>query len=224
MQNFKKITMAFVLTVMIWSVKAQDKTTQDWKNDRKVAILFGLSQPLLVSGFNIEGNIIFKRFIFDYSHGVSLDFGKDMVTDELKNQGVVVHIPWTTGFGLGYRFTEWLNLRVEPKWHKFEYYYAGDAQNDATQITKNTTFSLGLGLYGFFQPFKKKDNFLKGIIVAPSIRFWPTVSSSFAQDKFTYENTTTEETETIKTLDPGIGFTPLVINISVGYTFDFRKK
>jgi len=113
---------------------------------------------------------------------------------------------------------------VEPKWHRFEFYYEGDVQNKNTLITSYNTFSLGLGVYGSYQPFKKKDNFMKNILIAPSIRFWPTVSSTLKGDKFTYLNTKTGKTEQIKTLDPGIGFTPLVVNISIGYSFQFKKR
>src|SRR5450432_3031560 len=76
---------------------------QDWKSDKKINVLFGLSQPLLAHGFNIEGNYIHNRFIFDYSHGVSLDFKDNTVSADLKKQGLAVHMPWTTGFGIGYR-------------------------------------------------------------------------------------------------------------------------
>lgn len=31
-------------------------SAQEWKTDKKVNIVFGLTQPLLVKGFNIEGN------------------------------------------------------------------------------------------------------------------------------------------------------------------------
>ncbi len=116
------------------------------------------------------------------------------------------------------------NLRVEPKWHRFEYYYEGDAQNRRNQITAYNIFSFGLGLYGFYQPFKRKNNFLKGILIAPSIRFWPTVSSTLKGDSFSYLNRNTGKTEEIKTLAPGIGFTPLVFYVSIGYSFQFNKK
>ena len=158
---------------------------QQWKKDKKVAVLFGLSQALVVRGFNVEFNYIHNRLIFDYSHGASLDFDKNLVTNELKAQGVVVHMPFSTGIGIGYRFTEWLNLRVEPKWHRFEFYYDGEDQRKSNLIVSDkNNFSVGLGLYTFFQPFKKKDHFLKGLTIAPSIRFWPTVSSSFDDNRF----------------------------------------
>lgn len=218
------ITTVLALGLTLQLATAQITPGIDWKKDRKVSVLFGLNQPLVLSGFNMEGNLIYNRFIFDYSHGTSLDFGSNTVSDELKRQGVVVHMPWTTGFGVGYRIREWVNLRVEPKWHRFEYRYDGDAENQSTQITANNTFSLGLGLYFMYQPFKKQDSFLRGLTLAPSVRYWPTVSSSFTDDKFSYRNRNTGNTEEIKTQDPGIKFTPLVVNLSVGYTFDLRKK
>jgi len=195
---------------------------QDWKTDRKFNLVFGLTQPLLVKGFNIEGNYIHDRLIFDYSHGVSLDFSGNSVTAALKRQQVAVHMPYTTGFGAGYRFTSWLNLRVEPKWHRFEVYYAGETQNRQNEITAFNTFSLGLGLYGHFQPFRNHASFLKGLMVAPSIRFWPTASSTL-KGAHVYSNKHTFNDEEITTLDPGIGFTPIVFNISIGYSFDLRK-
>ncbi len=210
------IVAAFLATVTLQA--------QDWKTEKKVNIVFGLTQPLLVSGFNIEGNYIHNRFIFDYSHGVSLDFSGSSATPDLKRQGVAVHMPWTTGFGVGYRLKEWLNVRFEPKWHRFEFYYDGETQTQANQITSFNIVSLGVGLYGHYQPFKNQTSFLKGIMIAPSIRFWPTVSSTLKEDLFTYSNKVTKAKEEIKTLGSGIGFTPFVFNISVGYSFGLKKK
>jgi len=197
---------------------------QDWKKDKKINILFGLSQPLLVKGFNIEGNYIHNRLIFDYSHGVSLDFSGNSVTEDLKRQNVAVHMPWTTGFGIGYRLKEWINVRIEPKWHRFEFYYNSENQNSANEITSYNTMSLGIGLYGHFQPFKNKNSFIKGIMIAPSIRYWPTIASSLKEDNYNYLNKFTNKYEQITTLDPGIGFTPFVFNVSIGYSFDLNTK
>lgn len=218
-QNIFRTTFIIALTVLTFQLQAQE-----WKNDKKVNLLFGLTQPLFVDGFNIEGNYIHNRLIFDYSHGVSLDFSQSSLTPELRNQGVTVHMPWTTGFGVGYRFNEWLNLRVEPKWHRFEFYYDDEPQTSENEITSYNTFSLGLGLYANFRPFKNKASFIKGIMVAPSIRFWPTVSSTLDGDSFAYNNKNTLATETIETLDSGLGFTPIIFNISIGYSFDLKKN
>ncbi len=215
------ILLAFISFAFATVSNAQNSS---WKQDRKFAVLFGLTQPLVVSGFNIEVNYIHNRLIFDYSHGASLDFSGNLLPDYLQNQGVVVHMPFSTGFGVGYRFTEWLNLRVEPKWHRFEFYYEGEDQSKGNQIAVDANnFSVGLGLYGFFQPFKNKENALKGITIAPSIRFWPTVASSFDNDVFQYENTRTGQTEELKSLASGVGFSPLIINVSIGYTFNLKK-
>lgn len=84
--------------------------------------------------------------------------------------------------------------------------------------------SLGIGIYGHYQPFKNKTSFLKGIMIAPSVRFWPTISSTLKDDKFKYLNKNTRKNEEIKTLNPGIGFSPFVFNISIGYSFGLKKK
>lgn len=214
------LTSCLLFTIAVSSV-AQ---TSDWKTDKKAALLFGLTQPLAASGFNIEANYIYNRFIIDYSHGVSLDFSDDLVTDELREQGIAVHIPWTTGFGVGYRLKEWVNVRVEPKWHRFEFYYDGDEQNEINRVVSYNTFSLGIGVYGFVQPFKNAAGFAKGITIAPSVRFWPTVNSTLKNESFTYTNRNTGGLEKIEVLDPGIGFTPFVFNVSIGYTFDLKRK
>jgi hypothetical protein len=223
MTQLKKHSLYAAILVALFTTDL-NTYAQDWQQEKRINILFGLAQPVLASGFNIEGNYIHNRFIFDYSHGASLDFSGNIVTNDLKRQGLAVHEPWTTGFGVGYRLKEWINVRVEPKWHRFEFYYDGEPQNKSTQITSYNTFSLGLGVYGSYQPFKKKNNFLKDFLIAPSIRFWPTVSSSLRDDKFTYLNKKTNAFEEIKTLDPGTGFTPFVFNISVGYSYQFKKK
>ena len=212
---------SLLLFAMYSQSNAQDSKT-DWKHETRVAVLFGMSQPLLARGFNIEGNFIYKRWIVDYSHGASLDFKGNTLTSELKDQQLAVHLPYTTGFGVGYRFTKWLNVRVEPKWHRFEFYYAGEPQNAASRITNYNTFSLGLGVYGFFRPFEKQNNFLSGITLAPSVRFWPNVSTSLEGDEFSYSNKLTGQQAKIKELGPGIGFSPLIINVSVGYSIKLR--
>lgn len=193
---------------------------QDWTEDRKINAVFGLTQPVFAKGFNIEGNYIHNQWIFDYSHGVSLDLSGPTTTEALRNQGVAVHMPYTTGFGIGYRLAEWINVRVEPKWHRFEFYYDGDEQTSSSQIASYNTFTLGLGLYGHYQPFKDATSFLKGLMIAPSVRFWPTISSTLEGDRFTYLNRNTGTNEELSTLDPGFGFTPVIINVSVGYCFD----
>lgn len=213
---------AFILIFSI--LLAIHSKAQDWKTEKKVNVVFGLIQPVFAQGFNIEGNYITNRLIFDYSHGASLDLSATTVTEDLRRQGVAVHIPYTTGFGIGYRLKEWVNIRMEPKWHRFEFYYEGENQTGSSQIISYNTMSLGIGVYGHYQPFKNKTSFLKGIMIAPSVRFWPTITSTLEDDSFIYFNKNTSLNETIKTLDVGPGFKPFIYNISIGYSFGLKRN
>jgi hypothetical protein len=208
----KRIALLIVVTAIAMEVSAQ-------KEDHEVAVLFGLTQPLVLSGFNIEGNYFTRKMSFDYSHGVSLEYRGNIITGDMKTQHLVAHLPYSTGFGIGYRFTSWLNLRMEPKWHRFEIYYEGDDQALATRIIAYNTFTLGLGLYGKWHPFKQKHNFFSGIIIAPSVRWWPTVASTLSDEGYSYFNKITNQNEVHKTMSVGLGNTPWLANISIGYRF-----
>jgi hypothetical protein len=61
-------------------------------------------------------------------------------------------------------------------------------------------------------------------MVATSIGFWPTVSSSLIGDSFTYNNKNTGALETIEVRGPDAGCTPFVFNASIGYTFDVKRN
>jgi hypothetical protein len=187
--------------------------------ERQINVLFGIGQ-IASGGFNIEGNYAPARLIFDYSHGVNLTTTNAQLEDGAdKEQGLAVHIPWTTGFGVGYRFNNWLNLRVEPKWHKYEIYYDGEDFNTTNQIVDYTTFTLGLGLYANLKPFKNQTNFLKGIMVVPNARWWPNVATSLPDNKHSYFNTQTGQIATHEARNIGIANTPYFVNISIGYSF-----
>ena len=213
-----------VLFTVLLIMSALNTSAQDWRNEKRLNLLFGLSQPIVAHGFNIEINYIHDRFIFDFSQGVDLTFTGATLPASLQQQEVEVHMPWTTGFGIGYRFTDWINLRVEPKWHRFEFNYQNARQLTSNEITSYNTFTLGLGLYGCYLPFKKKTNSLKGIMISPSVRYWPTLNSTLAGNSFYYFNTSTESTQQIKKYGPGIKLSPWVVNISIGYSFEFKKK
>lgn len=211
----KKSILIFSVVLCSSSVYSQRKANPS----DEFALLFGLNQPLLLSGFNVEVNYFTKRLVFDYSHGISLDLTGNFVTQEMQEQRLVAHLPYSTGFGIGYRLSRFFNLRVEPKWHKFEIYYDGEAQTSSNLIQAYNTFTLGLGLYGKWMPFEKKQGLIRNIVVAPSVRFWPNVSTSLTNDEFSYQNKFSGETETQKALNIGAGNTPWVVNVSVGYRF-----
>jgi hypothetical protein len=223
MKNKLNISIKSMLIIVMSSIALQSNA-QDWKSEKKVNVVFGLTQPIFAKGFNIEGNYIHKRLIFGYSHGASLDLAGTTVTPEMREQGLAVHLPYTTGFGIGYRLKEWVNVRIEPKWHRFEFYYDDETQNNSNQITAYNTMTIGIGVYGHYQPFKNKTSFLKGIMISPSIRFWPTISSTLEGNSYNYLNKNTGKSEEIKTLDVGPGFTPFIYNISIGYSFGLKKK
>jgi hypothetical protein len=212
MNIIKTAGLLLLLSISITTIHAQ-------KKDREAAILFGLSQPLVLGGFNFEANYFTKKLSFDYSHGISLNYTGDLIKGAVKQQHLVAHLPYSVGVGIGYRFTSWLNLRLEPKWHRFEIFYEGENQTLANRVTAYNTFTLGLGLYGKWHPFKNQNNFLKGIMVAPSVRWWPNVSSSLSNDSYTYSNKITGQSETHKAMSVGANNTPWLVNVSVGYRF-----
>ena len=183
-------------------------------------LVFGLTQVAL-GGFNFETNVLYRRFAFDFSHGISLNLSNSNLSGDAQEQGLAVHIPFTSGFGVGYRFNEWLNLRVEPKWHRFELFQDGVAQTAENEILNYTTFTLGLGLYGNIRPWRKQDNWLKGWMVAPSIRYWPNITSSLDNNQAVYFNEQAGGSATHQALNIGMANTPLILNVSVGYGIGF---
>ncbi len=214
MKTITTLCIAMLLGTMAFGQASNKELTN------RVNLLFGMNQ-LMIGGFNIEGNVFYKRLAFDYSHGVSLDFGNDLLSGAEADQGLAVHLPYTTGFGVGYRFTEWFNLRVEPKWHRFEIYYDSDVQTEANRVGAYNTFTLGLGAYVTWMPFKNKENLLRGIMIAPSLRYWPNVSTSLDGDAFDYNNRITNQTETHDAMNIGLANTPIIVNVSVGYSIKF---
>ena len=211
-----------ILLFMLLAVTSSSLAQNEGVNDVRANLLFGLNQPLL-GGFNIEGNLFYKRLVIDYSHGVGLNFDNNILDNENQAQDLDIFIPWTTGFGIGYRFNPWLNLRAEPKWHKFELYYQDQSPTQSNLIVDYTTFTLGLGLYANLRPFKKQDNFLQGLMIAPSVRWWPQVTSSLPGNEFAYYNESTDQAEVHRAMEVGVSNSPWIINISLGYSFGFSK-
>jgi len=207
-----KLMLALALLISV-------STSSYAQKKNEFAILFGLNQPLLADGFNFELNYFTRKLAFDYSHGFSLEYKDAGIVGTMKDQRLVAHVPYSVGVGVGYRFTRFLNLRVEPKWHRFEIYYAGEEQTSINQITAYNTFTLGLGLYGKWHFFEKKEGALRNIMIAPSVRWWPNVSTGLENDQISYSNKLTNKTEVHEAMNIGFGNTPLILNISVGYRF-----
>jgi hypothetical protein len=194
------------------------------KQNNELSIVFGLTQPIVTNGINFEINYWLKNFVIDYSHGFGLEFKGGLVNEEAKKQHLNFNISNSVGIGFGYRFTKNLNLRIEPKVHIWEIYYEDQFKNNDNLIKKYTTYTLGLGAYYRWTPFENKENLLKGITISPSIRWWPNIATSLTDNKFEYQNSKTGKNEIHQANNIGISNTPLIINVSIGYTFDFKKK
>lgn len=210
----KKLLMVFSLTAFhILTLKAQDKTERkQFPYSNRFSIQTGLLQDILLNGQNIVLAYTAQRWVFDWSHGNSLDFksGHHFKNNEGYNmQKLDVKMPWTTGPSIGYRITTFFNVRAEFKAHRNKLMY----ENTNTSIVSYTTYTVGLGAFYSWYPFKKKENWLDGICIEPVVRFWPTVGSSLA-DNYQYENKLTGKRETIESYELG-----WLANINIGYTF-----
>lgn len=213
----KKLTLPLVLLFAAFATHAQQSKKPE------ISVVFGLNQPLVLGGFNFEVDYWTEKFVFEYSHGVGLEFQDNLVTKEAQDQKLSFHITNSLGFGIGYRITKGLNLRVEPKMHIWEMYYDDQFKTEEGKIKKYTTYTLGLGAYYRWTPFERKDNALRGLTIAPSVRWWPNVGSSLKDDKYTYFNERTQQTETHKANNIGLSNTPFFLNVSIGYTFNLKK-
>ncbi len=188
-------------------------------NEKKYSILCGLNQIFITKGFNVEFNYWLEHFVIDYSHGFGLKLGNHLVSDEAERQKLNFNISHSIGVGIGYRVTPNFNIRLEPKLHIWEVYYEDQFKVSSKRIANYKTYTLGLGAYYNLQPFQKKNNFLKGLCIAPSIRWWPNIASSLSSNELNYFNIKTGRDEIHNANNIGYKNTSFFANISVGYTF-----
>ena len=215
MKNLMLI-IAFV-AIFVTSIVAQSAQKTELLYSNRFSILAGLIQPTALKGGNIEFNYFTKRVSFDYSHGFSLD---PPVVGDFKTQNVVLHLPFSTGFGVGYRFNSFFDVRFEPKLHSWEVYHKDDAQTVSNKIKDFKTITFGFGAYYRYFPFKNSSNtFLQGITTSSSIRYWQNFGTTLRNDEFTYTNKISKKIETLKAPNIGLANSPIIINIAVGYTF-----
>lgn len=212
------ISIAFLL-VLASSVVAQSSSFSNGSNAPRFSIVSGLNQPLVFRGFNIEANYWTKKWVFEYSHGFGLHVDGKFVGHEYEAQHINFKITHSFGAGIGYRFTEAFNLRFEPKIHSYQTFLEGDKQIKANSIANFNTYTLGLGAYYRWLPFRNATGIAKGITVVPSVRYWYKVASNLDNDSFTYANRKTGKTQSFQAPNIGISNTPFLFNISVGYSF-----
>ena len=203
---------SFILGMLFCS----DAQSLEWNtNEKGIGLLAGLAQPIAVDGGNLQLEATAGRFVFDYSHGWSLDLP---AVGDVKDQELTLHLPYSTGFGVGYQLTETLDLRFEPKLHNFEVRY-DEGSSAGTEIDSYRTITLGFGAYYKWHPFAGSEGAARGLTIAPSFRVWPNVWSSLDDDRFVYQSEITGQQEVHEASNIGFGNTPFIFNVSVGYVF-----
>lgn len=166
----------------------------------QLAFHFGLSQPILLGGFNAAVDIRYKRLFATYSHGHGLRFDGAAARRSDRDAGLSVSMPWTTGFGVGMILVDELWLSVDTKFHQFEVRYEGEARNYLT-----VTVGAELG-WRFF--------LWRGLHIAPVIRYWPNVYSSSGRSIAFRDGDADVRHPTMSQ-----GFNGLFANVLIGWAF-----
>ena len=199
---------------------AQACTPWPGYDEVRVAVVAGLVQPILGGG-NVEVDLYYRRLVVGYSHGFLLNLEGDTVVGEAKDQGLAFRLPFTTGLSVGYRFLEWLDVRLEGKVHRFE--VRDEASNQ--DLFAYTTVTLGLGTYVQYRPFYhfgvEAADWLQGFVLITSLRYWPQIWSSLDNDEKIYDSPFTGQQERHRSAEIGIANSPFIFNVAVGYLFRF---
>ena len=133
----------------------------------EVGVNFGLLQ-LGLGGFNAAGELRYHRLWLEYSHGMALtlnNLGGFGLTQTERDQNLHVHVPFTTGFGVGFTLVNELWLGAEFKAHG----YAVNAPGG--HVSHYQTYSIGPVL-GY------KQYIWKGLYADAYSRYWPNVATS----------------------------------------------
>ena len=173
----------------------------DTKNVQ-VGVNFGLLQ-LGLGGFNIAGEVRYRRFWFEYSHGVDLklnDLGGYSMTSTERAQDLHLVVPYTTGFGVGVTLLDELWLGVEFKTHRYE------VNAPAGPVTSYQTYSVGPVLgYKLFV--------YEGLFADVYARYWPNVASTLANNEVALRGAN-------GTVEHSAHDFNVFANVSIGYAFD----
>ena len=206
------LTLLIVLTGN--KTKAQNK-------EKELVFLAGTIQPFLLQGGNFEIDLYTSKMVFNYSHGFSLNMNSENGTavGDLAIQKLAVFLPYSTGFGIGYRLNKYFDVRLESKAHQFNVYYDGfDKKDIQNQLVSYKAYTLGVGTYFRWKPFENNTNFLKGVFTSTSLRFWPKVHTTLKNNKMNYYNRETLKMEEHVASNIGMANTPFIINFAIGYS------
>lgn len=141
-----------------------------WSNS--IAVMGGLSQPILFRGTNVEVEYLTNRFVLGWSHGIALrlDNFESALESADRAENISLRMPWTTGPSLGYRLTNRLSATVDLKAHRVR---AGLPGGSAASYT---VYTVGPAL-SYIQPLGKHW------FVTPMVRWWPTAGTSLDGDE-----------------------------------------
>ena len=204
---------------MITVVSFSSTTFLHAQSNTEVVVQAGLIQPVLLQGGNVEIDLNYKRFVLGYSHGFGLKLEGSNIIGEAKTQGLAYTLPFTTGIGAGYKVLDWLDVRAELKWHKFEVHYDDSRNIEGGDLFSYTTVTLGAGVYGHWRPFDSRKDWLHGFNLSTSLRYWPNLTTSLDSDKREYDNEFVGQRVTHNASNIGIANTAFIVNMSVGYAF-----
>jgi hypothetical protein len=168
----------------------------------QVAVNFGVSQ-ILSGGFNVAGEVRYRRLWLEYSHGIDLtlnNLGGAALSSTEQRQGVHIFLPYTTGFGVGATLLDEMWLGVEFKTHRYEV----NAPGGATVGYQTYTVGPVLG-YKFFA--------WRGLHANLYLRYWPTVATSLDEGRVELQGKNGTVTHDAHALD-------FFANVSLGYAFN----
>ena len=132
------------------------------------AVMLGLGQWALGGG-NVAVQARIGRLALEYSHGQAVHLSELslLMSSSEKAVGADVREPWTTGFGIGLMVTENLRVLLEAKANHY------DVQGgDRYTAIDYTLFTVGPGVF-------YEIPIWRGLFLQPSLRWWPTVASTF---------------------------------------------
>ena len=175
--SLRFIVCTFALAMATASIASAQSGSPTAETDQTNSVLAGnfvlkagLSQPLLLNGANLALAYKTNRWVFEYSHGMWLQYARVGRTDTERNQNIDLYSPWTTGLSIGYRLPWRFDVRVELKAHRYR------ATPPGNESFAYTTFSIGPAV-NYHQPV------YKGIGFDLTIRFWPNVANTLADDQ-----------------------------------------
>jgi hypothetical protein len=168
----------------------------------QVGVNFGLLQ-LALGGFNVAGELRYRRLWLEYSHGVDLklnDLEGFSMTGAERAENVHLVVPYTTGVGVGLTVLDELWLGVEFKTHRY------DVNAPGGPVSSYQTYSIG-PVVGY------KLFIWKGLYANAYARYWPNVASSLPNNEIALQGPGGT------TLHAAHDF-GLFANASIGYAFD----